>query len=71
MLIFLSSRLGIDFYPSVFDFEEVPSLESNQMCALESHSVETTIKWFQFCVLVNLHFSSFHINDQLFSSHRA
>ena len=71
MLIFLSSRLGIDFYPSVFDFEEVLSLESDQMCALESHSVQTTIKWLQFCVLVNLHFSSFHINDQLFSSHRA
>ena len=71
MLILISSRLDIDFYPSVFDLEEVPSVESDQMCALESHSVETTIKWFQFCVLVNLPFSSFHINDQLFSSHRA
>ena len=55
----------------IFDLEEVPSSQSDQMCALESHSVETTIKWFQFCVVVNLHFSSFNINDQLFSSHRA
>ena len=47
------------------DFRIWPNL------CLESHSVETTIKWFQFCVVVNLHFSSFHINNQLFSSHQA